>query len=105
MNSLMLLYVPVPNAECGEELARGAVEARLAGCANLIGDMRSFYEWGGGVQSDPEQILIFKTLPERVEALESWLLEAHPYECPCVLRLPPVRANAAYLDWMRQRVG
>jgi len=105
MNTLMLLYVPVPSAECGEELARGALAARLAGCGNLIGQMQSFYEWGGGIQSDAEQILILKTLPERVEALEAWLLEAHPCECPCILRLPPVRANSAYLDWMRQRVG
>jgi periplasmic divalent cation tolerance protein len=41
-----------------------------------------------------------KTSRERYPALESWLLDHHPYDVPEVLALPVDRGAAEYLDWV-----
>lgn len=97
---VQLFYIPVPPDGTGVALARGAVENHLAACGNLMPGMTSVYPWKGKICEDKEEVLILKTTPERADALEAWLLEAHPYETPCVLRLPPAAANADFVAWV-----
>lgn len=97
--TLQLFYIPVPPGGTGLALARGAVEKKLAACGNLLPGVTSVYEWEGKMCEDREEVLILKTTPERADALEAWLLKAHPYETPCVLRLPPATANPGFVSW------
>lgn len=99
--ALLLVVVPVPDEATGRALAEGAIRQHLAACGNLLPGMISLYEWEGDFETAGEGLLLLKTRPEKGDALEAYLLEKHPYECPCVLRLPPVRANAAYAAWVR----
>ena len=105
MSNVVIFYVPVPNAEVGTMLGAGAVDMRLAACANLLGEMQSFYEWEGTVCKQFERPLLLKTLPELAQDLEQWLLQHHPYECPCILRLPPAVANETFYSWLFKQVG
>lgn len=98
---LHLVYVPVPDRETGLRLGRDAVRLRQAACANLHGPMTSIYEWEGDLCEESEFLLLFKTAADRVEALESWLVQAHPYECPCVISGDVERVNPAFGDWVR----
>ena len=99
---LTLLYIPVPDEETGRTLAREAVEAKLAACANLLPPGQSLYPWEGEFCSEIERVLLLKTLPEKADALSAQVEAAHPYSCPCVLRLPGVIANRAYFEWVRE---
>lgn len=103
--ALLMVYVPVPDEATGRALAEGAIRQHLAACGNLLPGMISLYEWEGGFEAAGEVLLLLKTRPEKGDALEAYLLEQHPYDCPCVLRLPPVRANAAYADWVRRQTA
>ena len=85
-------------------LARELVEQRLAACVNVIPRVESIYRWQGTIESDAEQLLLIKTVAERVDALQSALMARHPYEVPefVVLRMDDVRG--AWREWLIESV-
>ncbi|MCC5848404.1 MAG: divalent-cation tolerance protein CutA [Verrucomicrobia bacterium] len=104
MNDVQLFYIPVPDTSTGKKLARSALSAKLAACANLLPAGTSLYEWKGELCEASEQVLLLKTLPAKADALEALMLSEHPYDCPCVLRLAPAQANDAFFQWMMGEV-
>lgn len=97
----LVVLCTAPDAEVGARLARGLVEARLAACVNVIPGLRSFYSWQGRVQDDTEVQLFIKTRRGRVEDVERWIGEHHPYDVPEVLVLSVAGGSKPYLDWLR----
>ncbi|MFK8911538.1 divalent-cation tolerance protein CutA [Streptomyces sp. YS-3] len=83
-----------------DALARGAVEARLAACAQITGPVTSVYRWRGAVETAEEWRVEFKTAAARYPDLERHLLAAHPYETPEIIATPVVRGSADYLAWL-----
>jgi periplasmic divalent cation tolerance protein len=88
--------------------ALGAIDAalarRLIACANLL-PVDSRYWWKGRVESASESLVLFKTVPRRVEALLRFLKESHPYEVPEVAELDVPRADPSYLRYLATTVG
>lgn len=81
-------------------LARELVELRVCACVNVVPAITSIYRWQGKVEEDGEQLLIIKTLEERVSALRDALFARHPYEVPEFVVLPVGETSAAYGDWL-----
>lgn len=92
----------VGSQEEARELAAGAVERRVAACAQISGAVTSVYRWEGAVQTDPEWQVLFKTSAAAYDALEAYLSEAHPYDVPEIIATRVVRGSAEYLDWVAQ---
>lgn len=92
-------------AEKAGELARGAVEARAAACAQIAGPVTSVYRWKGELETAQEWQVLFKTTEGRYPELERWLTTAHDYETPEIIATPVVRGSIAYLDWMEQETA
>ncbi|MGH3679602.1 MAG: divalent-cation tolerance protein CutA [Natronosporangium sp.] len=90
--------------EAADELARTAVEARLAACAQVVGPISSSYWWDGAVTSDQEWQVVLKTTAAAYPELERHLREAHSYDVPEILCLPVTAGNPAYLDWLATEV-
>ncbi|MEU7007262.1 divalent-cation tolerance protein CutA [Streptomyces sp. NPDC046332] len=88
------------SAAKAQELARGAVEARLAACAQISGPVASVYHWRKAIETEEEWQVLFKTTAARYEELEAHLLAAHDYDTPEILATAVVRASAAYLAWL-----
>jgi periplasmic divalent cation tolerance protein len=86
--------------EVADGLARGAVEARVAACAQVVGPITSTYRWDGKVTTAEEWYVVFKTTAERYPALEAHIREHHGYDVPEIVLLPIVAGNPAYLDWV-----
>ncbi|MFF1479613.1 divalent-cation tolerance protein CutA [Streptomyces sp. NPDC058301] len=85
-----------------DALARGAVEARLAACAQITGPVTSVYRWQGAVETAEEWQVLFKTTAARYEDLERQLLAVHDYDTPEIIATPVVRGGAGYLAWLAQ---
>ncbi|MFD9886220.1 divalent-cation tolerance protein CutA [Streptomyces alboflavus] len=83
-----------------DALARGAVEARVAACAQISGPVTSVYRWEGAVETAREWQVLLKTTESRYPDLESWLLAAHDYETPEIIATPVTGGSAAYLSWV-----
>ncbi|MFC7246846.1 divalent-cation tolerance protein CutA [Catellatospora aurea] len=86
-------------------LARSAVEARVAACAQLGGPIRSVYRWQGAIEEAEEFPLVFKTTTAGYPALERHILDRHPYDTPEIVCTPVLTGNPAYLDWVTAETG
>ncbi len=85
-------------------LARDLVEARLAGCVNIIDRVTSIYSWEGRVEEDGEQLLVMKTVEQNLDDLQKALFARHPYAVPefVVVAIDDIRGK--YRDWLLESV-
>lgn len=87
--------------EEARRLGRILVEERLAACATLAPGVESIYRWQGEVEGSTETLLLLKTGPEQLPALQARLLELHSYQTPEFLVLPVEGGSQLYLDWLQ----
>lgn len=97
----LLILTTLPDPDTARQLARQLVEARLAACVNVLAPCTSVYRWQAQVQEDAETPLLIKTSADRYAAVETFLVQHHPYELPEIIALPIVQGLAGYLDWVR----
>jgi periplasmic divalent cation tolerance protein len=90
------------NQEEAARLGRTLVEERLAACATMIPAVQSIYRWKGEIEASTETLLLLKTGPEQLAALEARLHELHSYQTPEFLVLPVESVSLPYLDWMQE---
>jgi periplasmic divalent cation tolerance protein len=90
--------------EEAKRIARALVSERLAACANVIPGVSSVYWWEGQVQEEQEAMLVIKTTAARVNALETRLVELHPYDVPELLSIPVTGGYPPYLAWVSSEV-
>lgn len=97
-----LIYITTKDKAEAKKIGRALVENRLAACANIINNMESFYWWKGKVQKGEEVVLVLKTKENLVSELIAKARSLHSYQCPCIVSLPIVDGNKAFLDWIKQ---
>ncbi|MFO7598191.1 MAG: divalent-cation tolerance protein CutA [Candidatus Desulfacyla sp.] len=95
-----LIYITAGSMDEARTIAKELVSNRLAACANIIDNMNSLYWWNGEVQDDREVILIAKTVESLVPELIDTVKSMHSYECPCIVSLPIIDGNPAFLEWI-----
>jgi periplasmic divalent cation tolerance protein len=96
------VYVTTGSPEEAVMIGREVVAARLAACANILDGMRSIYWWEGEIEEEEEVVLILKTRESLVGRLVEKVNALHSYECPCIIALPIVDGNPAYLEWLAE---
>ena len=99
-SKVSFVYVTVPDENTAKHIAEKVVEARLAACANILPGMKSIYHWQGQINTDDEVVLILKTRATHFQTLANEIKKLHPYECPCIVALPVVIGEAAYMQWI-----
>ncbi|MEU0397492.1 divalent-cation tolerance protein CutA [Streptomyces sp. NPDC006208] len=99
--ALLAVLTTTDSAQKAHELAQGAVEARLAACAQISAPVTSVYHWQNAIETAEEWQILFKTTPESYDALEAHLIAAHDYDTPEIIATPVVRGSAAYTAWVR----
>jgi periplasmic divalent cation tolerance protein len=82
-------------------LGRTLVEEHLAACATLIPAVQSIYHWQGAVESATETLLLLKTSPDKLAALETRLHALHSYQTPEFLVLGVEGVSHTYLEWLQ----
>ncbi len=99
-----MAYVTVPTKAVAATVARSAVESKLAACSNVLGPVTSTYRWNGKIEHSKEFVLLLKTTEANYGDLQKLILEHHPYENPCVIRIDIADGSPAYLNWIAQSV-
>jgi periplasmic divalent cation tolerance protein len=82
------------------ELARAAVEARLAACAQVAGPVASTYWWNDKLERAEEWFVFFKLPADGYEALAEFLAERHSYDEPEIVATPITRGSPSFLGWI-----
>jgi periplasmic divalent cation tolerance protein len=83
-----------------DRLARGAVETRLAACAQVDGPITSYYHWEGKLQQAEEFRVWFKYLPGNAPTLRSWVHHHHPFATPQWIEINAEHVGEKYLSWV-----
>ena len=96
---MLVVWTTTANRADAERLARGAVELRLAACAQIDGPIASFYHWGGKLEEAEEYRIWFKCLPANGSALSAWVHSHHPYQTPQWVEVSAEGVGEKYLSW------
>ncbi len=91
--------------ELAERLARSAVAARLAACAQIDGPITSVYRWQGAVETEQEWRVQYKTTAARYPELEEHIKATHGYATPEIIATPVVGGSADYLAWLTEETA
>ena len=87
--------------EEARSLGHTLIEERLVACATLIPAVESIFHWQGKIESTIETLLLLKTGPGQLPALEDRLHELHSYQTPEFLVLNVEAGSHPYLDWLQ----
>jgi periplasmic divalent cation tolerance protein len=86
------------------DFTRSLVADRLVACGHHQ-PIRSVYRWQGAIQEERETRVSLHTRRSHLAAIIERVRQAHQYDVPCVLALPVVDGNPAYLDWVRSETA
>jgi periplasmic divalent cation tolerance protein len=84
------------------QLARDAVEARIAGSGQVAGPIASVYWWEDELERAEEWFVFFKLPADRYADLSDFLTEHHSYDEPEIVATPIVAGEPGYLQWLSE---
>jgi periplasmic divalent cation tolerance protein len=94
------IIVTATDAEWLVEFTRRLVDGRLVACGQNISQIRSIYRWEGAVEDEREARVALHTRVDLVPRIVERANAEHPYDVPCVIALPVVAGNPAYMRWV-----
>lgn len=94
------VYLACKNKEEALIVGENCVQERLAACANIFESMTSIYWWEGELVKDEEAVLVLKTEAQLMGKLIDKVKSIHSYDVPCIVALPILEGNPAYLQWI-----
>lgn len=100
MEQTILVLTNVPDEALARSMAQALVEQRLVACVNIMPAVASVYRWEGRVAHADEVMLIIKTTQSCYAAVESAIVESHPYDVPEVVAVPVTAGLPGYMQWV-----
>jgi periplasmic divalent cation tolerance protein len=101
MSEIIVLVTASDKVEAAR-IARALVEARLAGCVNIVKDIRSIYSWQGKIEDENEVLMVVKTRELLFDSLMEKVKELHSYTVPEIIALPIIQGSEDYLKWLKE---
>jgi len=95
-----LIWCPFPDEDTAATAATALLDEKLIACANLLGPMRSVFEWNGERGDAREVGVLFKTHASVLDLAVARLAELHPYDTPAVLGWRCDAAAPAAAQWL-----
>jgi periplasmic divalent cation tolerance protein len=96
----LIVLTTVAQTYDAREIAEELVSRRLAACVNILPQVLSVYRWEEKVEHDNEQLLLIKTLDERLDELRDFILKRHPYDVPEFVVIDIDALEGPYRDWL-----
>ncbi len=96
----ILILCTCPDTDSATRISERLVSTRLAACVNRVPGIHSCYVWQGELQTDDEVLLLIKSTSQCYAAVQTLILELHPYELPEIIVVPIDTGHAPYLDWI-----
>ena len=98
----MIGWTTVEKMEDAKRLVDGAIQQRLAACAQIEGPVVSIYTWKDKVEMTPEFRLVYKFPVETADRLAGWIRENHPYEIPEWIVFQADMVSSEYMAWAKE---
>ena len=104
MNKFNIILVTAPDIKLARNLAKAALETKLAACANIIPHVESHYWWDEKIENESEVLIFFKTSEKNIPELERTICDLHIYDTPEFITLPITSGNHRYLNWLSENI-
>jgi len=101
----IVVFITTSNEDEAAKIARALVEGRLAGCVNIIRNIRSIYTWQGKIEDESEVLMVVKTQKSLFDSLSKKVRELHSYTVPEIIAIPIVEGFEDYLRWLKEVTG
>lgn len=101
----IVVFITASDEEEASKISKALVEAKLAGCINIIKDIRSIYSWQGKIEDEKEVLMIAKTRKPLFDSLMKKVKELHSYTVPEIIALPIIQGSEDYLKWLKEVTG
>lgn len=101
----LIVFITASGEDEAAKISRALVEAGLAGCVNIIKNIRSIYSWEGKIEDEAEVLMIAKTQKHLFDSLMKKVKALHSYKVPEIIAMPIVDGSEDYLEWLRQATG
>ena len=101
----IVVFITASSEDEAAKISKALVEGRLAGCVNIIRNIRSIYCWKGKIEDDKEVLMIAKTQKKLFKALMKKIKELHSYTVPEIMAIPVVEGSEDYFKWLREVTG
>jgi len=98
----MVVLITTPNEDEAVKISKILVEEKLAGCVNILKDIRSVYFWQGKIEDEQEVLMIVKTKSELFEELEKRVKSLHSYTVPEIIGIKIKKGSESYLNWLSE---
>jgi periplasmic divalent cation tolerance protein len=96
------IYVTTKDVAEAQRIGAAIVAEKIVACVNILDGMQSIYWWKGAVVDDRETVLIAKTRLTLSASATDRIRALHSYTCPCIVILPILEGNPAYLAWIAE---
>ena len=103
MQQYGFVYVTTDNISEAKKLAQVCVSKKLCACVNIFPPITSCYTWKDEYKEAEEIVLIMKTRIDLFEALSAEIKKHHSYECPCIVFIPILKVEPAFLKWIQSQ--
>lgn len=100
MNDVCEVVITAPDAEWLASFTRRLIDSRLCAGGHQVASIRSLYRWQGEVHDRMETRVALHTRVDLVPQIVERANREHPYDVPCVIALPILSGNPAYLRWI-----
>ncbi len=100
----VILMTTLPNMDAALTLVRALVEERLVACGSALPGAISQYYWQGELCKEQETVVLLKTTPKNLSAIEARFSSLHPFEVPEMLTFTPDQISLPYRNWMHQEL-
>ena len=99
--SIYIVVTTVDREQVATAMARGAVRANLAPCAQVEPPMTSHYIWEGQLKEEKEVRVVFKTAESGLSRLMEWIRAGHPYSVPELVAWRADSSDPDYRKWVQ----
>lgn len=97
-----VILITAPNEKAAAKIAKTIVEEKLAGCVNIVKNIRSIYTWQGKTEDETEVLMIAKTQKKHLKKLFKKIKNLHSYTVPEIIALSIIDGSKDYLDWLKK---
>lgn len=96
-----MAYMTASSVAEAEKIANALIHHRAAACVNILGEVKSVYEWKGKIEHAVEIAFVAKTTGDRMIDVERIVREIHSYECPYIVSWRIEKGHEPFLNWVR----
>ncbi|OUT98424.1 MAG: hypothetical protein CBC01_03380 [Betaproteobacteria bacterium TMED41] len=96
---IILVITTLDSIRDAKNLSKTLMNEKLCACVQME-QIKSIFEWEGKLSEESEIRLTIKSISENYEAIESVILDLHPYELPEITSIPVLDCYRPYAEWV-----